>query len=143
MRNLITLSAMSVAMLGCATKPIPSDEAQVGRALAFQQRPASDYGTITIVRDAGYTGGMCAIELTVEGKPAAVLEREQKVVLYLPVGRQTLGAAFTGKGLCGAKTNNDRTRSDLEIHVEQNNDRSYRISMSPDAGLNIAPAPIR
>jgi len=141
-RNLITF-AMSVAMLGCATKPIPSDAAQVGRALAFQQQPASDYGTITVVRDAGYTGGMCAIELTVEGKPAAILEREEKVVLYLPVGRQTLGASFKGKGLCGAQTNNDRTRSDLEIQVENQDIRTYRISMSPDAGLNIRPAPIR
>lgn len=140
MTRLLLACLVATLAASCATKPMPVVDAQPGEVLAYGQPPSTEHGQVTIVRDAGFVGGGCTIEVSVDGTTAARLERGQKATIYLPTGRSTLGATYTGAALCGTSMN-DRSRSDADIFVEGRDRLTYRISTDSNGLLRIAPAP--
>lgn len=62
MTRLLLACLVATLTTSCAKKPMPVVEAQPGQVLAYGQPPAPEYGQLTIVRDAGFIGGGCAME---------------------------------------------------------------------------------
>jgi len=100
----ITLAALYV-LCGCATTPVPTSQApgvpreRVLRADLLQYR--SGYGQVIVKRDEGIQMSACHIHVLVNGAKVAELAAGEKLVIYLPVGDQMLGATtvdlcFTG-----------------------------------------------
>lgn len=104
-KNVITISGLftTLALCGCATTPISSEQAilipknQVIDNRYMEQSPGT--GEVIIIRDDGFVGSACSSTVFVDYVPIAVLWRAEKIVLYLPEGDHIFGA--WPKGICG------------------------------------------
>ncbi|BAV74215.1 hypothetical phage protein [Pseudomonas chlororaphis subsp. aurantiaca] len=92
-----------VLLAGCATSPTPSREARQApqnQMLAYQSQPSGAYGTLQVIRDSGHTGSLCSMAVFIDGKQVARLDPGQKASFYLPPEPVSVGAAYTGSGIC-------------------------------------------
>ena len=100
----IVIGALAVALsAGCATSPTPSSEAKQAPAnqlSAYQAKPTGAYGRLQVIRDSGQTGSLCAMAVFIDGKQAAKLDPGQKASFFLPPDSVSVGAAYTGSGIC-------------------------------------------
>lgn len=123
----ILIGAFSGALLaGCASSAIPlrqADPVPNDELYAFQSRPASESGKVTVVRDAGMVGAGCDIVLYVDGRKAAKIGTGQRASFYLPPGNPSIGAGLAGSGLCGGAA--IRT---ISANVQSGKESLYRIS---------------
>ncbi|MGH8387243.1 MAG: hypothetical protein ACRESJ_17415 [Pseudomonas sp.] len=137
MRTLIGL--MAVAMLaGCGTSPTPSGQARQAppsQVLAYQSKPSGAYGTLQIIRDSGHTGSMCSMAIFIEGKQVAKLDPGQKASFYLPPDSVSVGAAYTGSGICSMGAN----RIEREAVVKDGAVKKYRVFTGGDGQIDILP----
>ena len=141
MHKIIPAAAILLALAGCSTsqvslgqaKPVPAD-----RVYAYKMRVAGS-GMITVVRDEGHTGSLCAIGLFIDGKIAARVETGEKVGLYVPAGQVVIGAAYQGSGICGMGAE----RRERDITVSAGQDKIYRIATGADGVIDVLPTTIR
>lgn len=117
-RRSIFILLTSATLLGCGTDPIrTSDAVQVhtDRILLGQYaQPGYDSVPITIKRDIGAHGIVCALRVFVAGQPVVDLKAGESVTLHLTTGYHVLGARSVGF-LCIA--------GETEIELEASKDR--------------------
>lgn len=92
MKKAVILLA-SVMIAGCATKPIPFEQAKPtpdNRLYAFQDK--NQPTKILVTRDRGYQGFLCGVKFYIDGKLAAQLESSEKAVFYVPEGEHAVSA---------------------------------------------------
>lgn len=135
----ILIAAVAVAMLaGCATSPTPSGEAKqapVSQLSAYQSKPSGSYGTLQVIRDSGHTGSLCAMAVFIDGKQAAKLDPGQKASFYLPPDAVSVGAAYTGSGICSMGAD----RVEREAIVKDGAVKKYRVFTGGDGQIDILP----
>lgn len=137
MKFLIGVLALGV-LAGCATSSIPVGDAQQApksQLLAFQQRPLGDYGTVQVVRDTGHTGSMCSMAVFIDGAKVALLDPGQKAAFYLPPGQITIGAAYSGSGICSMGAD----RIERDASAPKGAVKNYRVSTGSDGKIDILP----
>ena len=136
MRKIFTVLALT-ALAGCATSPVPNDQAvsaPADRVLAYQAE-LQGAGKITVIRDSGFIGSACYATIFLNGDRAAKLDPKEKATFILPPGEWVVGAALEGSGLCG--TNEKRTET--ETILKQGQEKYLRVFSSPDSGLDVRP----
>jgi len=138
MLKIAATTALFAALLaGCATSPVPIKNAVAvppERVLAYQ-KDVPGTGTLSVTRDSGHTGSLCAVGLFVDGKVAALLKPGERVSLHVPAGSVVVGAAYQGSGICGMGAD----RQEREAIVSGGKVKNYRISTSGDGVLDILP----
>ena len=87
-----------VALVGCSTRPVDTDQARPVASSRFQEASEST-GMVIIKRDTGLFGSMCSAKIYVDGLAVADISTSEKVTLYLPAGEHILGAY--PNGICG------------------------------------------
>jgi hypothetical protein len=104
--RVILLLALTTAIIGCATTPVPNSEASLvstGSVLnhrLLDARPGTSQ--VTIKRDSGFFGGGCSVRIFVNGEPLADIRTSEKVVIYLPEGDHMFGSR--PNGICAGGT---------------------------------------
>ncbi|WP_124304728.1 hypothetical protein [Pseudomonas chlororaphis] len=137
MRVLIGLVAMAM-LAGCATSPTPSGEARQApqsQVLAYQSKPSGAYGTLQVIRDSGHTGSLCSMAVFIDGKQVARLDPGQKASFYLPPEPVSVGAAYTGSGICSMGA----ARVEREATVKDGVVKKYRVFTGGDGQIDILP----
>ena len=71
----------------------------------------------------------------IDGKQAAKLDPGQKVSFYLPPDSVSLGAAYTGSGICSMGAD----RVEREAIVKDGAVKKYRVFTSGDGQVDILP----
>jgi hypothetical protein len=138
MSRIIALGLLVAAITGCATSPVaqfdakPAPESQV---MGFKTN-APGSGAVSITRDSGHTGSMCAVGVFVDGRVAALLHPSERVTLYIPAGQVVIGAAYQGSGICGMGAD----RQERDITVTAGAAKKYRISTSAGGVLDVLPS---
>lgn len=136
MRILIGALAM-VALAGCATSPVPFDEARLAptERITGYQSAVEGGGTIIVTRDSGFIGGGCYATIFLNGKPVAKLNPKEKAIFQVPAGEWLLGAGLDGQALCGA--NPERLETDAPIASGQQ--KKFRVYTSGDGSVGVKP----
>ncbi|BCZ80306.1 hypothetical protein [Paraburkholderia terrae] len=114
---------MSTPVTAANTQPVPQDRLYTSQA--------GDFGTVTVTRDSGFTGGGVAVTVTasIDGTPAAAVRTGERATLYVPAGEHIISAK--------APMN---TRKDRELVVKAAQIKAYRISIdNVNATLDISP----
>ena len=133
---LFAVALMSLA--GCATKPVMpnlASEAPVERVITHQT-PIPGGGSVTVVRDKGFTGKGCYLGVFVNGDLAAKLGTAERVRFYLPAGRSLLGSHTVGGGLCHENDRNERAEA---VQIASGDSFTYRLAISSDGIVTITP----
>ncbi|MDB5984755.1 MAG: hypothetical protein JWQ69_5770 [Pseudomonas sp.] len=140
MRKVATTVLICSFLIGCASSPVPLQQATAvpaERIMAYQKE-ANGSGALSITRDSGHTGSFCDIGLFVDGKVSALLKPGENVVIHLPAGQVIVGAAYQGGGICGMGAE----RQERDIVITSGKTKKYRISTSGDGVLDILPTTI-
>lgn len=138
--QVLVIAALSVSALiaGCATSPVPSSEARQAPASqlsAYQSKPSGSYGTLQVIRDSGHTGSLCSMAVFIDGKQAAKLDPGQKASFYLPPDSVSVGAAYTGSGICSMGAD----RVERESTIKDGAVKKYRVFTGGDGQIDILP----
>lgn len=135
----LLIGALAVALLaGCSTSPTPSSQAMQappGQLTAYQSKPSGAFGELQVIRDSGHTGSMCSMAVFIDGKQAARLDAGQKASFYLPPDTISVGAAYTGSGLCSMGAE----RVEREAVVKDGAIKKYRVFTGGDGQIDILP----
>ena len=135
----ILIGAVAVMLLaGCSTSPVPSSQASQASAqqlLKFQSKPAGSFGTVQVIRDSGHTGSLCSMAVFIDGEKVALLDPGQKAAFFVPPGPLTLGAAYSGSGMCGMGAE----RIERDAVAAQNSVKKYRVFTGGDGQIDILP----
>jgi len=126
-----------IALAGCATSPVPSDQAisAPSERLLSHQADLPGAGKITVIRDSGFLGGGCYATIFLNGGRVAKLDPKEKATFILPPGEWVVGAALEGSGLCGA----NEKRTETETILKQGQEKFFRVFSAPEAGLDVRP----
>lgn len=135
MKRLAILLVLSVALSGCATRPVPNESAvpvPIERVLdATFLTPVADVGVVTVKRDRGIGGSACSSRVYVNAKPVADIDPSEKVVLYLAAGDYIIGA--WPNGLCGGGL------SEVRANVKPDVPLTFRIGYGSNGDFSIQP----
>jgi hypothetical protein len=135
----LIVGVLAVALLaGCSTSPTPSSEAKQAppsQLMAYQIKPAGAFGVLQVIRDSGHTGSMCSMAVFIDGKQAARLDAGQKASFYLPPETVSVGAAYTGSGMCSMGAD----RVEREATVKDGAVKKYRVFTGGDGQIDILP----
>lgn len=134
MRCLVLLVA-ALAFAGCATTPIPAEQAKpvpAARLQGFQEKPQGEYATLLITRDSGMPGARNDVKIWLGGAKAAEIGAGETVRFYLPPGEVIIGARLDelllGQPLVERST-----------ELKPGQTRRYRISIVPGVGVDVSP----
>ncbi len=118
---------------GCATRPIPNDEAihiPESRILDSKYlKPTPNSGTVTVKRDSGFFGSACSYRIFIDAKPIADIQISEKVVAYLPAGEYIFSA--WPNGICGGGL------SEVRAMVKSGAELNFRIGYGSSGDFTI------
>ena len=138
MSRFIAIGLLLAATAGCATSPVSEFDARpapANQVMAFKNN-APGSGALSITRDSGHTGSLCAVGVFVNGRVAALLYPSETVALYVPAGQVVIGAAYQGEGICGMGAD----RQERDVTVTGGKAKKYRISTSAGGILDVLPS---
>lgn len=121
--KLITASLLLALLTGCATsavtidkaKPIPTERILIGNTDSTDAK-------ITIIRDSGFMGGGCFVDVYVNNTLAAKLDTAEKVTFNVKSGELILGSQPSGSALC-----NGASIRHFETSISQGQHKLYRV----------------
>lgn len=127
---------LAVGLLaGCATKPIPAEEARpvpAERQMMYQSAPAEGYGELVVTRDTGTTASACTTQVFIDAQTAAEMRVGETVRFFVPAGRVILGMD-TKEAYCGGGL------KEREVIIEAGEERRYRISIDSAMSTDLSP----
>lgn len=126
--KLFVLIIIFMVITGCATTPIPTNEAiEISGDDILDTRYISKkegYGQVIIKRDSGAVGSACRAIIHVNAVETAKLWSSEKVLLYLPVGNHMFGLSFGGFCL------GDGSITELRAHITEENPTVLRVGIA-------------
>lgn len=139
MMRIPLMVVIATLFTGCATTPVPLSKARQApaeRVLAFQDQPAANSASITVIRDEGFLGAACFYAVHINGTLAARLDVAESVRFFVPPGETLLrvGRDPLGLGLCGASQDNWTQR---ETIVKAGEHKAFRLSIDPNGKLDV------
>ncbi|PWB33816.1 DUF2846 domain-containing protein [Pseudomonas sp. SDI] len=130
--GLILAAATSLA--GCATSPIPSNQADpvpTSRLTGYQVKPTTGHGTLVVTRDTGFTGSACNTLVYIDGKQSAEIGSGETAKFYLPAGERIIGVNSTS--LCGGGL------KERSFVMDAGATKKYRISIDTSMSMDLSP----
>jgi len=134
---LVGLVTLGVAISGCSSLPVPTNEAFAvpnNRILADGKQlstPSKNTGKIIVKRDSGFIGSACTIRIYLNGKGVADLDISEKVVLNLPEGEYIISAE--PNGVCGGGL------TEVKASVKPNSESVFRYATSSNFSSSLYP----
>lgn len=126
----IFIAGLVLALAGCATTPIPAEQADpvpASRLFAFQS-PSGGQAMIVVTRDTGFTGGACNTKLSIDGRLAAEIGPGETAKFYVSPGERMLSASSCGSGL-----------KEREANAQSGGTKQFRISIDSAMSLDLSP----
>jgi len=139
MQRVLILGLIGAVLAGCSTSAVPTGKAKQATAdkiYAYQSTPVAPYGTLTVIRDAGFISSGCDMGIYVDGKLVARLATKDSATFKIPVGDVVLGAGVIGSGICGTAAD----RREREVILSAGQSKKYRVFISSDADVDILPS---
>ncbi|WP_080693444.1 hypothetical protein [Pseudomonas chlororaphis] len=127
----ILIAAVAVALLaGCATSPIPSEQADPvpGSRLFSYQKPVSGYSTLIVTRDTGFVGGGCNAAVSIDGRKSAEIGSGETAKFFVPAGEHIVSASACGNGL-----------KEREANIKPGGTKRFRISIDSAMSMDLSP----
>lgn len=125
------VGAVAVALLaGCATSPVPSNDADPvpsSRLFAFQT-PAPGHSTLIVTRDKGFVGGGCNTTVSIDGRRAAEIGTGETAKFRVAPGEHIVSASSCGSGL-----------KERETNITSGSTKKFRISIDSSMSMDISP----
>jgi hypothetical protein len=135
MKRLILVSALLLAVSGCATEPVPTNTATpvpANRILkAALTKPASGTGSLIVKRDVGLNTSGCTFRLYINGTPFADIDTGEKVQIYLKPGEYIIGS--TPRTICMAGN------AESSFVIGEGQTKIYRVSIGSAGELKLQP----
>lgn len=135
--------ALAIALTaGCATPPTPlaqAVEVPPARRFPFPSADAAA-GTVTIVRDSGFTGSGCYLDLHVNRTRVARIASGERIDVAVPAGEVLLrtGRDPNGSGLCAAWSAGDWRQRETQIKPGER--KVFRVMMDSSFEVDIVRA---
>lgn len=121
--RLITASILIALLTGCATSAVTIDNAKPAPAeRVLLSNTKSTDAKITIIRDSGFMGGGCYVEVYLNDALAAKLDTAEKVTFNVKSGELILGSKLSGSALCGGASIRH-----FETSISQGQHKLYRV----------------
>jgi hypothetical protein len=128
--NLLLFAVLAISLTGCATQPVPNDEAVSVPVDPSYLHITPNSGKITIKRDSGMGASACSTQLFVNAQPIADIDTSEKVVIYLPADDYIFGAI--ANGIClGSLTETSAT-------VKAGKELTFRVGYSSNGEFSIS-----
>jgi hypothetical protein len=131
----IALVVAILSIAGCASTPIPNEEAQPVPGKQILQTDLlvkkDNTGKVIIKRDSGFVGSMCLSRVYVDGKELADLDPAQKIEIYPTVGSHIFSTK--PRGICAGGI------KELEGKVAKDGALIYRIGYGAGGDHGIYP----
>jgi hypothetical protein len=136
----LILLAFGAPVSGCATTPVARGLARpvaADRLLAFNETPATPFGTLVVTRDKGFAGAACYVGLTIDGVFSACLDTAETAVFRVPAGDVLLRTEFDlrGKGPCRRENHGPATQRESSIRAGEI--KRFRISIEATGTTDI------
>jgi len=133
----ILIGALGLLLAGCATSPVPVNEAQQAPAsrVTGYQAEVSGGGQIIVTRDSGFPGGGCYATVFINGEPVARLNPKEKAHFNVPAGEWVVGAGLAGTALCGMNAE----RLEAEAQIKPGQTKRFRVHTSSDGDVSVRP----
>lgn len=125
------VGALAVALLaGCATSPVPSDQADPvpSSRLFSNQKPVSGDATLIVTRDRGFVGSGCKTTVSIDGRRSAEIGSGETAKFFVPAGDHIISASSCGSGL-----------KDREVSIKSGGTKRFRISIDSAMSMDLAP----
>ena len=137
MKLLIVLLILCV-LTGCATSEVSLKNAkQVPDDRLFIKNNVNGDSIITIIRDSGFLGSGCNINVFINEELAATLDVSEKATFHINEGEMFLGLQLTGSGLCISNS-----ISQLETSIKRGQHKTYRVALDQYGSMAILPSGI-
>lgn len=108
-----------------------------GNRMFFVDTPDSaPKATLVVVRDRKGGASVCYFNFSIDGKPAAQFDPNEKAVFQLAPGEHILGLAIQKTGLCGL----GQDIVEREVHLAPGAEKYYRIFFTNERVLDIVPS---
>ncbi|MCT8871580.1 hypothetical protein [Shewanella xiamenensis] len=121
--RLITASTLIALLTGCATSAVTIDKAKPAPAeRVLINNVDSKEAKITIIRDSGFMGGGCYVDVFLNDNLAAKLDTAEKVTFNIKSGELILGSKLSGSALCGGASIRH-----FETSISQGQHKLYRV----------------
>jgi len=125
------VGAVAVALLaGCATSPVPSNEAAPvpsSRLFAFQSQAHGD-STLVVTRDKGFVGSGCNTTVSIDGRRAAEVGSGETAKFRVAPGEHIVSASSCGSGL-----------KERETNIKAGGTKKFRISIDSAMSMDLSP----
>ena len=141
MKRLVLIAVCTVALVGCATHPVPTSEAlpvPTDRVFAFQTPIDKPSGTLIVVRDKGLSASGCPMAFYIDGTLAAHLRTGESTTLVVPAGARILGAGPAGKGMC-SWANAETYRREASQLVIEGTTTKIRLAITQNGVIQVTP----
>lgn len=131
--KLITTPLFLALLTGCATSAVTIDKAVPVPAERVLLKAADDTNAkITIIRDSGFMGGGCYVDIYLNDSLAAKLDTAEKVTFNVMSGELILGSQPSGSALC-----NGASIRHLETSIKQGQHKLYRVMTGQSGDVQI------
>lgn len=121
--RLITTPLLLALLTGCATSAVTIDKAVPVPAERVLLKAADNTNAkITIIRDSGFMGGGCYVDVYLNDSLAAKLDTAEKVTFNVMSGELILGSQSSGSALC-----NGASIRHFETSIGQGQHKLYRV----------------
>jgi len=119
-----------VLVAGCATSPVPSNEADPVPAsrLFSYQKSVPGFSTLVVTRDKGFVGGGCNTTVSIDGKKTAEIGSGETAKFFVPSGDHIISASSCGSGL-----------KEREANLKAENTKRFRISIDSAMSMDLSP----
>jgi hypothetical protein len=138
MRKGIFLLA-GLLVTGCATSPVTLDHAKPvspDRLYAFQGSAAANEGTLTVIRDAGFMGHGCGINILVDGVRAGFIGAGEMADFSVTAGDHILSVRPSDSGLCAVGSSaQERT---IKATITAAHRTQFRVSIMSGGDVQVA-----
>lgn len=133
MKKIAVCAAMLGAMTGCATSPIPAEQAKPvppDRLYSYQHQ-ADGSALLIVTRDTGLMGSACNTKFFINGRLSAEIGPGESARFYLPAGESILGA--DGAGICSGGL------KEREVQLSSGGTKRYRLSIDTSMSMDLSP----
>lgn len=133
MKNVLTITALSILLAGCASTPVSNRDAKPSSKIlsdAFSQKQVG-HASLIVKRDTGFGGSACSSRVYLNGVAVVDLDTGEYYKAYIQPGDYIISAQ--PNGVCGGGLH------ETTIRATENQNLTYRIGYGSNGDYFIVP----
>lgn len=143
MKTIFFAIGITIAVAGCATKPINTSTARSTPAERIYapelMQPGADKVELIVARDAGMMGSGCMTAVYLDGHKVSTIDNAEKVTFHIAPGRHILGTGPNPEGKALCRLGAERARRETEIIAELGKPLKYRLALGAQGEVSVMP----